>query len=67
MTMLPDKCMRNVYDDVICYEVPLPNLDSAIIFYAQFGAKPPNLKTTNISGYTVVVVSFPWLRIPGQG
>ena len=57
--MLPDKCMRNVYDDVIRYEVPLPNLDSAIIFYAQFGAKLPNLKTTNISGYTVVVVSFP--------
>ena len=35
-------------------EAPLPNLNSATIFYGQFGAKPPNLKTANISDYTVL-------------
>ena len=33
--------------------MPLPNLISANTFYGQFGAKPPNLKTTNISSYMV--------------
>ena len=32
---------------------PPPNLNFTNIFYTRFGAKPPNLKTTNISGYTV--------------
>ena len=50
--MLPDKRARNVYNDGICCKVPLPNLNLANIFYAQFGAKPPNLKTANISSYT---------------
>ena len=50
---LPDKRACNVYDDVIRCEVPLPNLNFAIIFYAWFGAKPPNLKTANISSYMV--------------
>ena len=51
--MFPDKCARNVHDDVIHCEAPPPNLNSAIIFYTRFGAKLPNLKTANISGYTV--------------
>ena len=45
---------RNVYNDIIRCEAPLPNLNFANIFYAQFGAKPPNLMTANISGYTVI-------------
>ena len=56
MVTLPDKLAPNVYNDVICCKVPLPNLNSANIFYAWFGAKPPNLKTTNISSYTVFYV-----------
>ena len=54
MAVLSDKGACNIYDDVIRCEVPTPNLNSANkIFYAQFGAKSPNLKTVNISGYTV--------------
>ena len=37
MATLLDKCVCNIYDDVIRYKAP-----------------PPNLKTANISGYTVV-------------
>ena len=31
----------------------LPNLNFTNIFYTRFGAKPANLKTANLSGYTV--------------
>ena len=34
--------------------VETAKLKSANIIYTQFGAKPPNLKTTNIFGYMVV-------------
>ena len=55
--MLPDKRdlrrARNVYNDIIRCEAPPPNLNFANIFCAWFGAKPPNLMNTNISGYTV--------------
>ena len=46
----------SVYDDVIRCQVPPQNSNSANILYARFGAKPPNLKTANISGYTVLSV-----------
>ena len=42
--MLPDKRARNVYNDIIYCEAPPPNLNSANIIYAWFGAKLPNLK-----------------------
>ena len=32
----------------------LPNLNPPIVIKTLFGAKPPNLMTTNISGYTIV-------------
>ena len=51
--MLPHKCTCNVYDDVIHCEAPPPNLNYANTFYAWFGAKPPNVKAANISGYTI--------------
>jgi len=38
-------------DDIIPCEVPPPNLNFS---YSLFRAKPPNLKTTNISGYLVI-------------
>ena len=55
--MLPDKRARNVYNDVLRCEAPPPNLNFANIFYARFGAKPPNLMTANVSGYTVSTYS----------
>jgi len=51
--MLSDKCVFCIYDDVIHCEAPLPNLSSDNIFYTLLGAKPPNLKTIDISGSTV--------------
>ena len=36
-------------------EMPPPILNSATTFYGQFGAKPTNLKTANISGYTAYI------------
>ena len=46
--MLPGKRMRNNYDDIIRCGAPQPSLNSATIL---FWAKPPNLKTANISSY----------------
>ena len=51
--MFPDKLTCNVYDHVICCDAPPPNLNYSNIFYTQFAAKLPNLKTASISGYTV--------------
>ena len=51
-------CTLCVCDGIIPYEAPLPNLNFATIFYAQFFqfvAKLPNLKTANISGYMVLI------------
>ena len=56
---LPDICAQNVWDDVICCEAPLTNLNFANIFYAQFGANPPNLQTVNISSYTNSHLTLP--------
>ena len=39
----------------IRHKVPPPNLNFDNIFYTWFGAKPPNLKTANISGYMVIL------------
>ena len=46
--MLPGKRMHNNYDDVIRCGAPQPSLNSATIL---FWAKPPSLKTANISSY----------------
>ena len=37
---------------IICTELP-PNLNLPIFLFQPLGTKPPNLKITNISGYTV--------------
>ena len=42
--------MYNVNDDAICCKTPPPNLNSPIFFMLSLG---PNLKTANVSAYTV--------------
>ena len=49
--MLPDKHVRNVYDDVIRCEVPPANLNSTNIFLRLAWGQ-----TANISSYTVLLV-----------
>ena len=54
MAMPPDKRMCNVHDDVIrCWDATAKFKFYQYFFHAQFGAKPTNLKTANISDYTV--------------
>ena len=56
----PDKRACNVYDvdDVTrCWGATV-KFNSANILYARFWAKLPNLKTANVSGYTVVIKSL---------
>ena len=52
-------------NNVICCEEPPPNLNSTNLFYTQFGPKPPNLQTADISGYTVVQFSTCLSNDPG--
>ena len=45
------------------YRTIPPNLSPLMVLKTSFSAKPPNLMTANISGYTVI-----WsLQMPGQG
>ena len=42
-----------------------PNLNPPIFYFTWFRAKPPNLNTANISGYTVFsFVPFMWIGFP---
>ena len=42
-------------------EMPLPNLNSTIIFYGRFGVKPPNLKTAKL--HYVYVMMYVYVAV----